>query len=56
MITKIMRRVSETGDWNEWCSFFLQAIEQQAIKNLAAAENIRSLYEEMKLMFSECAA
>ena len=48
-----MRRVSETGDWESWCSFFLTAIEQQAIRNLAIAENIRSLYEEMKLVFSD---
>lgn len=47
-----MRRVSETGDWNEWCSFFLLAIEQQAIQNLSIAESIRDLYEEMKLVFS----
>jgi len=48
-----MRRVSETGNWDEWCSFFLEAIEQQAIKNLTIAENIRSLYEEMKQIFSD---
>lgn len=48
-----MRRVSETGNWDEWCSFFLKAIEQQAIRNLAIAENIRTLYEEMKQTFSD---
>jgi len=48
-----MRRVSETGDWNEWCAFFLDAIEQQAIRNLTIAENIRDLYEEMKQKFSD---
>lgn len=48
-----MRRVSETGDWNEWCVFFLEAIEQRAILNLEIAENIRNLYEEMKHVFSE---
>jgi Fic family protein len=48
-----MRHVSETGNWDEWCSFFLEAIEQQAIKNLAIAENIRALYEDMKLRFSD---
>jgi Fic family protein len=48
-----MRRVSETGNWEEWCSFFLIAIEQQAIRNLAIAENIRALYEEMKQTFSD---
>lgn len=48
-----MRKVSESGNWNEWCSFFLEAIEQQAVRNLAIAENIRSLYEEFKQVFSE---
>lgn len=48
-----MRRVSESGDWDEWCAFFLEAIEQQAIRNLAVAENIRSLYEEMKQTFAK---
>ncbi len=48
-----MRRVSESGSWNEWCSFFLDAIEQQAIRNLAIAENIRSLYEDMKKKFAD---
>lgn len=48
-----MRRVSETGDWDEWCSFFLEAVEQQAIRNLTIAENIRNLYEEMKILFAE---
>jgi Fic family protein len=48
-----MRRVSETESWDEWCSFFLKAIEQQAIRNLEIAENIRALYEEMKQIFSD---
>lgn len=48
-----MRRVSEYGEWDLWCSFFLKAVEQQAIRNLTIAENIRSLYEEMKTIFSD---
>lgn len=48
-----MRRASETGNWEEWCAFFLTAIEQQAVRNLAIAEDIRALYEEMKQIFSE---
>lgn len=48
-----MRRVSEHGDWTEWCVFFLEAVERQAIRNLEIAENIRSLYEEMKVIFSD---
>jgi Fic family protein len=49
----IMRNVSESGDWESWCIFFLEAVEQQAIRNLTTAENIRILYEEMKLKFAD---
>ena len=48
-----MRNVSENDDWDGWCDFFFKAIEQQAIRNLAIAENIRALYEEMKKVFTE---
>jgi len=48
-----MRNVSRYGDWDGWCEFFLEAIERQANKNLAIAESIRSLYEEMKKTFSD---
>lgn len=51
-----MRNVSENNDWEEWCVFFLEAVEQQAIRNLAIAENIRTLYEEMKIIFAEVLA
>lgn len=50
---KTMREVSKSGNWEEWCKFFLDAVEQQAIKNLSVAESIRDLYEEMKLVFAE---
>jgi Fic family protein len=48
-----MRQVSEHSNWNEWCEFFLDAIEQQAIRNLRIAEEIRSLYENMKQIFTD---
>lgn len=48
----LMRNVSQTGDWNEWVVFFLNAIEHQSEHNLNIAENIRALYEEMKTEFS----
>ncbi len=48
-----MRKVSEEGDWEEWCSFFLSAVEQQAIRNLETAEKIRALYEDMKNTFAD---
>lgn len=49
----IMRKVSEDDDWENWCIFFLSAVEQQAIRNLQIAESIRNLYEEMKSVFAE---
>ncbi len=49
----VMREVSKSGAWTEWCVFFLEAIEKQAIKNLEISENIQSLYDEMKEMFRD---
>lgn len=49
----LMRQVSKTGNWNNWIIFFLNAIESQSNQNLQIAENIRNLYEEMKVQFSE---
>ncbi len=48
----MMRSVSEKDEWTEWCAFFLEAVEKQAIRNLEIAENIRDLYEEMKVRFA----
>ncbi|HRE52167.1 MAG TPA: Fic/DOC family N-terminal domain-containing protein [Flavitalea sp.] len=48
-----MREVSRTGEWENWIRFFLTAVEKQATKNLAIAESIKDLYEEMKTTFSE---
>lgn len=48
----LLRETSRTQIWEPWCSFFLTAVEQQAQHNLAVAESIRSLYEEMKNRFA----
>jgi len=48
-----MRDVSRNGDWENWCLFFLNAVEDQANSNLNISVTIRSLYEEMKIMFSD---
>ena len=48
-----MRNVSENSDWEGWCVFFLEAVERQAIRNLNIAEEISTLYEEMKTTFSD---
>lgn len=48
-----MREVSQNGSWIEWIMFFLDAIENQATRNLNKAEEIKSLYEEMKVRFRD---
>ncbi|BAQ62139.1 hypothetical protein GM3708_2545 [Geminocystis sp. NIES-3708] len=48
-----LRNVSLNNDWERWCNFFLEAIAKQAIRNLTIAENIKNLYEEMKVIFAE---
>lgn len=52
----MMRNVSQTNDWTNWCIFFLEAIEKQAMRNLEIAENISALYDEMKTTFSDALA
>lgn len=46
-----MREVSANRKWTDWVIFFLDAIEKQAMTNLAQAEAIRQLYENMKETF-----
>ena len=41
--------VSRDGDWTGWCRFFLTAGRAQAEDNLAKAEGIIKLYNDMKL-------
>jgi Fic family protein len=48
-----MRDVSASGEWGNWILFFLSGIETQAKQNLKKAEQIRSLYEEMKERFRD---
>ena len=45
----LMRQVSATGDWTNWVVFFLEALETQARENLGKAEEIRDLYERLKI-------
>ena len=49
----MMREVSVSNNWTDWCIFFLEAVEKQAIRNLEISENIQNLYDEMKQTFSE---
>ncbi|MBT4921704.1 MAG: Fic family protein [Rickettsiales bacterium] len=48
-----MKAVSEKGEWTNWCVFFLEAMEKQAISNLKIVEDIHELYENMKLIFED---
>lgn len=48
-----LRAVSAEGAWEEWCIFFLGAVAEQARQNLEIAENIRSLYDQMKTQFAD---
>jgi Fic family protein len=46
-----LRQVSAEGDWMGWSLFFLQALEQQARRNLESAQSISAFYDEMKPRF-----
>jgi Fic family protein len=48
-----MRQVSMNNDWTGWCEFFLEALREQANRNLSTAMQISELYEEMKVVFRE---
>lgn len=48
-----MREVSRSGRWETWCVFFLRAVEDRALKNIATAERIKALYDEMKVHFTD---
>ncbi|MBT8507553.1 cell filamentation protein Fic [Methanomicrobiaceae archaeon CYW5] len=45
--------ISSENDWNQWISFFLRAINEQAKENCMKARNILELYEEMKITVPE---
>ncbi len=51
-----MRQVSKQQSWNEWIKFFLNAVSEQALKNLELAEAIKQLYDDTKLEFSSLLA
>lgn len=48
-----MRNVSRNSAWTEWCVFFLDALTEQAYKNIEKAEEIGNLYEAMKVVFRD---
>ena len=51
-----MREVSLNEDWTGWCEFLLNALTEQANRNLNIAMQITELYEEMKVVFRELLA
>lgn len=51
--TELMRAVSRDDDWTGWLAFFLRALREQARRNLATAQEITALYDEMKDRFRE---
>lgn len=51
-----MREVSAKGAWDAWCIFFLTALKEQAVHNLAVTDQVSLLYEKMKLRFSDLLA
>jgi Fic family protein len=46
-----MRAVSASDDWTGWVKFFLRALAEQAKANIRTAEDIFSLYAEMREQF-----
>jgi len=44
-----LRAISKDGDWNGWIVFFLRAIVEQARSNIDKVNEIRDLYDSMKL-------
>lgn len=51
-----LRQVSAADDWSGWVAFFLQAVAVQATRNLEAAQEISTFYDEMKLAIAELLA
>ena len=45
--------ISITGDWTDWCSFFLQALKIQADENGQKARTILALYEKTKQIVAD---
>lgn len=48
-----MRAVSSEDNWTGWIIFFLEAVTEQSKYNLSAIQQVRDLYEDMKMIFSE---
>ncbi|MEN6623344.1 MAG: Fic/DOC family N-terminal domain-containing protein [Smithella sp.] len=43
-----LKLISQKGDWENWVNFFLQAVARQADQNSLKANQVLSLYQQMK--------
>ena len=48
-----LKAISAEGDWNGWIAFFFKGVTVQAEQNSRRAQQIRALYDEMKLTIQE---
>lgn len=48
-----LRRVSQLGEWSEWCAFFCTAICAQAEANITTIGQIKTHYEHMRERFRD---
>lgn len=48
-----LRKVSQNGEWSEWCAFFCRAICAQAESNIATIGQIKGHYESMRERFRD---
>lgn len=48
-----LRAVSQSGDWSNWCAFFLRALEAQARSNIDIVSRVQAHYETMRERFRE---
>jgi Fic family protein len=43
-----LREVSRSGNWTQWCAFFLRGVRQQAQENEEKARSILALYDRLQ--------
>ena len=43
-----LRNITESGEWNDWIEYFLQAVATQSEVNTKRARRVTELYEELK--------
>jgi Fic family protein len=48
-----LKLISQKGDWENWVNFFLQAVATQADRNALKANQVISLYQDMKTRIAD---